>query len=165
MSNIIKQEISVINKRKAQAEVIKPIYEEMVSTLGKKQAKQILKNAIIKNAINEGRILREKSNTQTSKNNIIDQFVEVFENWKTGGALEINEIKKDKESYHFDVTRCKYAEMYNQLGMKELGGILSCNRDSSFSKGFDKNLILERNQTIMEGSSCCTFRYKLEKND
>ena len=61
MSNIIKQEISVIDKRKAQAEVIKPIYDEMVSTLGKKQAKQILKNAIIKNAINEGRILREKS--------------------------------------------------------------------------------------------------------
>ncbi len=163
MSKIIKQEISIIEKRKAQAEVIKPIYEEMVSTLGKTKAKKILKNAIIKNAIDEGRVLREKSNKTSSKNNVIDQFIEVFENWKTGGALEINEIKKDNEIYHFDVTRCKYAEMYSKLGIKELGGILSCNRDSNFSKGFDKNLILERNQTIMEGSSCCTFRYKLEK--
>ena len=163
MSKIIKQEISIIEKRKAQAEVIKPIFEEMVSTLGKTKAKKILKNAIIKNAINEGRVLREKSNKTSSKNNVIDQFIEVFENWKTGGALEINEIKKDNEIYHFDVTRCKYAEMYSKLGIKELGGILSCNRDSNFSKGFDKNLILERNQTIMEGSSCCTFRYKLEK--
>ena len=163
MSKIIKQEISIIEKRKAQAEVIKPIFEEMVSTLGKTKAKKILKNAIIKNAIDEGRVLREKSNKTSSKNNVIDQFIEVFENWKTGGALEINEIKKDTEIYHFDVTRCKYAEMYSKLGIKELGGILSCNRDSNFSKGFDKNLILERNQTIMEGSSCCTFRYKLEK--
>tara|TARA_B100000965_G_C19445810_1_gene692982 strand:+ start:255 stop:746 length:492 start_codon:yes stop_codon:yes gene_type:complete len=163
MSKIIKQEISIIEKRKAQAEVIKPIFEEMVSTLGKTKAKKILKNAIIKNAIDEGRVLREKSNKTSSKNNVIDQFIEVFENWKTGGALEINEIKKDNEIYHFDVTRCKYAEMYSKLGIKELGGILSCNRDSNFSKGFDKNLILERNQTIMEGSSCCTFRYKLEK--
>ena len=135
----------------------------MVSTLGKTKAKKILKNAIIKNAIDEGRVLREKSNKTSSKNNVIDKFIEVFENWKTGGALEINEIKKDNEIYHFDVTRCKYAEMYSKLGIKELGGILSCNRDSNFSKGFDKNLILERNQTIMEGSSCCTFRYKLEK--
>ena len=134
----------------------------MVSTLGKTKAKKILKNAIIKNAIDEGRVLREKSDKTSSKNNVIDQFIEVFENWKTGGALEINEIKKDSEIYHFDVTRCKYAEMYSKLGIKELGGILSCNRDSNFSKGFDKNLILERNQTIMEGSSCCTFRYKLE---
>tara|TARA_B100000579_G_scaffold365089_1_gene324283 strand:- start:173 stop:664 length:492 start_codon:yes stop_codon:yes gene_type:complete len=163
MSKIIKQEISIIEKRKAQAEVIKPIFEEMVSTLGKTKAKKILKNAIIKNAIDEGRVLREKSNKTSNKNNVIDQFIEVFENWKTGGALEINEIKKDNEIYHFDVTRCKYAEMYSKLGIKELGGILSCNRDSNFSKGFDKNLILERNQTIMEGSSCCTFRYKLEK--
>lgn len=163
MSKIIKQEISIIEKRKAQAEVIKPIFEEMVSTLGKTKAKKILKNAIIKNAIDEGRVLREKSNKTSSKNNVIDKFIEVFENWKTGGALEINEIKKDNEIYHFDVTRCKYAEMYSKLGIKELGGILSCNRDSNFSKGFDKNLILERNQTIMEGSSCCTFRYKLEK--
>ena len=163
MSKIIKQEISIIEKRKAQAEVIKPIFEEMVSTLGKTKAKKILKNAIIKNAIEEGSVLREKSNKTSSKNNVIDQFIEVFENWKTGGALEINEIKKDNEIYHFDVTRCKYAEMYSKLGIKELGGILSCNRDSNFSKGFDKNLILERNQTIMEGSSCCTFRYKLEK--
>ena len=163
MSKIIKQEISIIEKRKAQAEVIKPIFEEMVSTLGKTKAKKILKNAIIKNAIDEGRVLREKSNKTSNKNNVIDQFIEVFENWKTGGALEINEIKKDIEIYHFDVTRCKYAEKYSKLGIKELGGILSCNRDSNFSKGFDKNLILERNQTIMEGSSCCTFRYKLEK--
>ena len=135
----------------------------MVSTLGKTKAKKILKNAIIKNAIDEGRVLRKKSDKTSSKNNVIDKFIEVFENWKTGGALEINEIKKDNEIYHFDVTRCKYAEMYSKLGIKELGGILSCNRDSNFSKGFDKNLILERNQTIMEGSSCCTFRYKLEK--
>ena len=42
MSKIIKQEISIIEKRKAQAEVIKPIFEEMVSTLGKTKAKKII---------------------------------------------------------------------------------------------------------------------------
>jgi len=89
----------------------------------------------------------------------IKKFTDVFELWKTGGALEIEEIKKNDDEYHFNVTRCKYAEMYNEMGLKDIGQLLSCNRDYNFSVGFDKNLILERKKTIMEGHSCCTFRY------
>ena len=73
--------------------------------------------------------------------------------------LGINTIKKNDDEYHFNVTRCKYAEMYNEMGLKDIGQLLSCNRDYNFSVGFDKNLILERKKTIMEGHSCCTFRY------
>ena len=68
-------------------------------------------------------------------------------------------IKKNDDEYHFNVTRCKYAEMYNEMGLKDIGQLLSCNRDYNFSVGFDKHLILERKKTIMEGHSCCTFRY------
>ena len=34
--------------------------------------------------------------------------------------------------------------MYNEMGLKDIGQLLSCNRDYNFSVGFDKNLILER---------------------
>ena len=40
-----KENISVLDKRKLQAEVIKPIYEEMVSTIGEVKAKEILKKS------------------------------------------------------------------------------------------------------------------------
>ena len=138
----LENNISILEKRKLQAEVAKSIFEEMKIELGEDKAKKILKNAIIKNAIDEGK-----------------KFTDVFELWKTGGALEIEEIKKNDDEYHFNVTRCKYAEMYNKMGLKDIGQLLSCNRDYNFSVGFDKNLILERKQTIMEGHSCCTFRY------
>ena len=147
-------------KRKLQAEVAKSIFEEMKIELGEDKAKKILKNAIIKNAIDEGKKFRKIIDGQTKNNeSVIKKFTDVFELWKTGGALEIEEIKKNDDEYHFNVTRCKYAEMYNDMGLKDIGQLLSCNRDYNFSVGFDKNLILERKKTIMEGHSCCTFRY------
>ena len=105
--------------------------------------------------------IRDRNIDGQTKDNetVIKKFTDVFELWKTGGALEIEEIKKNDDEYHFNVTRCKYAEMYNEMGLKDIGQLLSCNRDYNFSVGFDKNLILERKKTIMEGHSCCTFRY------
>jgi hypothetical protein len=49
--------------------------------------------------------------------------------------------------------------MYRSLGMAELGAVLSCNRDYSLVEGFNPEIQLERKQTIMQGASCCTFRY------
>ena len=63
----------------------------------------------------------------------------------------------------FNVTRCRYAEMYKALGMEEYGAVLSCNRDLAVIDGFDNRVELERAQTIMSGASCCTFRYDFSK--
>jgi hypothetical protein len=61
------------------------------------------------------------------------------------------------------VTRCRYAEMYRELGMADLGRVLSCNRDGAFCMGFNPAIQLTRTQTIMEGAACCDFRYALAK--
>jgi hypothetical protein len=46
------------------------------------------------------------------------------------------------------------------MGLGKIGHLLSCNRDGTFCQGYDPNISLERKQTIMEGASCCTFRYR-----
>ena len=51
--------IPVIEKRKLQAEVIIAIYDEMRDAFGELKAKEILKNAIKKNAVSEGSKLRQ----------------------------------------------------------------------------------------------------------
>ena len=51
----LENNISILEKRKLQAEVAKSIFEEMKIELGEDKAKKILKNAIIKNAIDEGK--------------------------------------------------------------------------------------------------------------
>jgi hypothetical protein len=49
--------------------------------------------------------------------------------------------------------------MYNAMGINDLGALLSCNRDASLIEGFNEKAKLERNETIMNGDKCCTFRY------
>ena len=60
----------------------------------------------------------------------------------------------------FDVTRCRYAEMYRALGIPELGAVLSCNRDAALIEGFNPEVHFSRTQTIMGGASHCDFRYR-----
>jgi hypothetical protein len=64
------------------------------------------------------------------------------------------------ERLSFDVTRCRYAEMYRALGIPELGAVLSCNRDAALIEGFNPAVTLTRTGTIMQGAACCDFRYR-----
>jgi len=48
------------------------------------------------------------------------------------------------------------------MGLGEIGGLLSCQRDGTFCEGYDPKLKLERTQTIMQGASHCDFRFTYE---
>ena len=55
------------------------------------------------------------------------------------------------------------AELYQSLGLKDLGATLSCNRDFTLIKGFNPRISLTRTRTIMEGAAFCDFRYALDE--
>jgi hypothetical protein len=76
--------------------------------------------------------------------------------------LQIEVLESTDTTYNFNVTRCRYAEMYRGLGIPELGGVLSCGRDYALGEGFNPDLKLIRTQTIMEGAPFCDFRYRCE---
>jgi L-2-amino-thiazoline-4-carboxylic acid hydrolase len=149
-------ELPVLTKRKLQAEVIGPIYAEMVAEVGVEKASAILDRAVRKAAIAEGKAFADKLPNATPD---MQSFVELFRLWTTNGALEIDVLRSDAEHFDFDVTRCKYAETYHEMGLGKIGHLMSCNRDGSFCEGYDQKLKLERKQTIMAGAKTCTFRY------
>ncbi len=152
-------ELPVLQKRRLQAEVIGPIFAEMVAELGEEKAARILDAAIRKAAINEGKAFAAKA--PEGKPTLAD-FIKLQELWITGGALEIDVLETSDTKFDFNVTRCRYAETYKDMGLGKIGYLLSCNRDGSFCEGYDPRLKLERKQTIMEGAKCCTFRYSLD---
>ncbi|MFM8747314.1 MAG: L-2-amino-thiazoline-4-carboxylic acid hydrolase [Aestuariivirga sp.] len=149
-------EVPTLTRRRLQAEVIGPIYAEMVAVLGEAQASAILDAAIRKAAIAEGKYFAAKAGGNTS----MADFVKLYELWTADGALEIKVLKADEQNFDFDVTRCRYAETYREMGLGKIGHLMSCNRDGTFCQGYDPNITLERKQTIMEGAPCCTFRYR-----
>ena len=82
--------------------------------------------------------------------------------WSQDNALEMEMLKHDRQNLHFNVTRCRYAEMYEDLSTTELGCLLSCNRDHALIEGFNPDIALVRTQTIMEGAPYCDFRYTVK---
>jgi L-2-amino-thiazoline-4-carboxylic acid hydrolase len=152
-------EIPTIVKRRLQAQVIGPIYAEMVEQVGEEKASAILDSAIRKAAIAEGREFAGKAPGGVTS---MADFIKLYEFWTADGALEVTVHEATDTVFNFDVTRCKYAEAYREMGLGKIGHLMSCNRDGTFCEGYDPNIKLERKQTIMGGASCCTFRYRYE---
>ena len=91
----------------------------------------------------------------------LSTFAALQPKWRQDGALEVEIIAETPERFDYDVTRCRYAEMYHAMGLGEIGHLLSCARDSLFIEGYDARVKLERTTTIMQGGKCCDFRYRL----
>ncbi len=154
-------DIPILHRREIEARVIQPIYKEMVEAFGEKTALEVLSRAIASDAIAHGENCAE---TQEGKNDI-GGFVELFKLWTAGEALTIDLLEETDHVLSFNVTRCRYAEMYDKMGISEIGTVLSCGRDENFCKGYNPDLTLERSQTIMRGASFCDFRYQFIDKD
>ncbi len=151
-------DLPMIERRRIEAEIIKPVYEELVARLGEAAAREILTAAIRKAAIAQGQRFAAQSGGKTD----LDAFADLLPQWTKGGALEMEVRHRDAGRFDFDVTRCRYAEMYRAMGLGAIGHILSCNRDGTFCEGYDDRITLTRTQTIMGGASHCDFRYRFE---
>ena len=155
-----KTDLPILQQRRIEANVIKPIYEEMVAELGEERAKGILGAAIRKNAIAQGQAYADAQEEPTS----LLGFHSLLPQWKANGALEVEMLEEREDQVHYNVTRCRYAEMYKEMGLADVGHLLSCGRDGTFCTGYDPRIKLERTQTIMQGASHCDFRYRLEED-
>ncbi len=151
-----KTDLPILEQRRIEANIIKPIYEEMAESLGAEKAKEILGSAIRKNAIAQGKAYAQAAGEETS----LLSFHALLPQWKANGALETEILEEGPSSVSYNVTRCRYAEMYKMMGLAEIGHLLSCGRDGTFCTGYDERIELERTQTIMQGASHCDFRYK-----
>jgi hypothetical protein len=90
-------------------------------------------------------------------------FERTLDRWQADDALRIDLQESSAERFAFNVTRCRYAEMYRELGIPELGAILSCNRDAALMDGFNPDVAFTRTQTIMGGATHCDFVYTLSR--
>ena len=150
--------LPIIERRRIEAELLKEIYETLAERYGKDEAKQLISESVRRSSIAQAAQFAAQAQGGTS----MQSFIDIQSNWTAGSALEIEPVYRDDSHFDFNVTRCRYAEMYKAMGLGEIGGLLSCNRDGSFCEGYDPKLKMTRTQTIMEGASHCDFRYRYE---
>jgi len=154
------QQLAMLERRRIEAAILKHVYDTLRDSHGKEVAQRTLASAVRASAMAQASEMAQRVNGATSMQTFIDRQ----ELWTRGGALEREVIEENASRYRFNVTRCKYAEMYREMGLGEIGHLLSCQRDATFCEGYDKRLKLKRTQTIMQGASHCDFDYTYEKD-
>lgn len=146
------QTLGVLVRRETEARILAPVIEALEERFGP-EVREVLADTIREIAIEQGAALAAEHGSTSAA------FMETLAFWRANDALEIEILRDDGRHLDFNVTRCRYAEMYHELGIPELGRILSCNRDEALIEGFNGDAELTREQTILGGAPCCTFRY------
>jgi hypothetical protein len=146
--------ITHLERRKIEGGVLIPMVQAFQKAIGKERANEIAREVIVELARQDG----ERWAQQFGED--LAAMEKVSGVWAGGGSLEIQPLGKSAEKLDFNVTRCQYAEFYQQLGLPELGALFHCSRDFAMVEGFSPGLKLERTQTIMQGASHGDFRFK-----
>lgn len=150
-----KPRITILEQRRIEAGIVKPIYDVLVQELGSERARALIGEAIRRAARQAGETLAEEVGGATT----LLTFARVLDRWKEGDAYEMEVLAETDRQFDFNIQRCGYAEMYKKMGLGEIGHLLSCQRDGALCEGYDPKIKMTRTQTIMEGASHCDFRF------
>jgi len=52
-----------------------------------------------------------------------DAFEQSLQYWTKDDALKLDVLEKNESTLNFNVVRCRYSEMYRELGIPELGAV------------------------------------------
>jgi len=153
--------IPVIEQVKIQARVLVPLVKALQAELGEERA-----NAIVRNALGDVyRTLGEQWWRTQTESNLGKTMASTFDRFAAGGALDYEVVRQSPDAFEANVTGCRYAQFYREMGAPELGFLLVCSADFPMAEGFGPDVRLTRTQTIMQGASHCDFRYALEKSE
>lgn len=146
--------IGVLTRREIEARIIGPLLENLGEEFGREQVLEVLRKTIVQIARQQGEQLARSMGGCS-----LAHFAMSMQAWTKGNAIEMDILEQTDENFSYNVTRCRYAEMYRASGLPELGSLLSCNRDFALIEGFNPEVKLDRTQTIMEGAPYCDFRF------
>jgi hypothetical protein len=149
-------DIGVLKRREIEARILAPLLAALGEAFGRERVLDVAREAIVRIAREQGAQLADDMG-----GNSLSHFADSLEAWTRDDALHIDLIEQTGHEFSFNVTRCRYAELYRDLGIAHLGPMLSCSRDWALIEGFNPRIQLTREHTIMEGAPLCDFRYRL----
>ena len=154
-------DIPLIEQVKIQAQVLVPLVKALQAELGEERA-----NAIVRKALGDlYREFGEKWWRTKEARNLGEKMASAFDKFAAGNALDYEVVKQAPDAFEVNVTGCRYAKFYNEIGAPELGFLLTCSADFLLAEGYGADVQLTRTQTIMQGASHCDFRYALKQRE
>lgn len=151
--------VGLLNRREIEARIMVPLLTALGVEFDHQKVWEIARKVILDLARQQGAQLAENV-----EKNDLKHFAEIQETWKKDNAIQTELLELSHKKFAFNVFRCRYAEMYQHLGLLELGKLLSCDRDFALIEGYNPKISLTRTQTIMEGADLCDFCFEMKAN-
>lgn len=153
-------DIPVIEQAKIQAQVLVPLVKALRAELGEERADALVRKTL-------GDVYRrfgEQWWRARKSEHVGENMASAFAAFARGDAIDTKVRAQSADSYEIDVTGCRYAQFYKELGEPELGFLLVCGLDFAFAEGLGADVELTRTRTIMQGASHCNFRYRRRRD-
>ena len=154
------KDMPILDRRRIEAQILKHVHDVVSARSGTEEADAVIGTAVSRSAIDQGRDFA----TALGHTPSLQDFADIMPLWEKEDALRVEMVEASPEKLEFNIVRCRYAEMYREMGLGRIGHLLSCNRDGDFCVGYNPQMKLTRTQTIMSGASHCDFRYRLESD-
>jgi predicted hydrocarbon binding protein len=154
------KDLPILERRRIEAMILKHVLDVITERAGRAEAEAVIGDACSRSAIEQGKALAADLDHMPD----LSDFAAILPNWTKEDALELDVLVAEPDKMDFNVTRCRYAEMYHEMGLGDIGHLLSCHRDGDFCIGYNPDIELTRTQTLMTGASHCDFRYRLKRD-
>ena len=152
-------DVPLIEQIKIQARVLVPLVKALQAELGEERA-----NALVRAALSAHcRKVGERWWRARAGSHLGEKMAASFEQFAAGGALDYDVLQQSQDAFDVNVTGCRYARFFEEIGAPELGFLLVCGADFPMAEGFGAHVRLSRTQTIMQGAPHCDFRYTSRK--
>lgn len=153
--------VSLLEAVKIQAAVLVPLVRALRKEVGTERANQIITETLRGWSRELYRRIGEQMPGRPA-----EKFDAGMNAWipKIGSDIDIDTMRQTPEHWDFNVTACRYADFFHQLGESELGALLLCEQDIHVTEILgDPEVKLERTQTIMKGANYCDFRWSIKR--
>ncbi len=153
--------VPILVRRKIEAMLLKHVLEVITDRHDRAEAEAIIGETCSRSPIEQGQQLAQALGRTPD----LTDFADIQPNWTREDALQIETLEASPEKLDFNVTRCRYSEAYKEMGLGDIGHLLSCNRDADFCIGYNPDMELTRTQTLMKGATHCDFRYRMKNKE
>jgi hypothetical protein len=148
-----RSDIPLIDRVRIQAEVLVPLIRALRDELGPERVQEIVRRTLAPMFRAAGERFFAEAHRET-----LGAMGAHADRSSAGNAVAF-EVRRNEGGMEADVTSCRYADLFRELGEPELGFLFVCSSDFGIYEAFP-GVRLERTQTIMQGGSHCDFRYR-----
>ena len=105
-------DIPILLRRRIEAMMLKHVLDVVTERSDKSEAEAVIGEACSRSAIEQGKQMAAALDSAPD----LQDFAAILPNWTREDALRIETIETSNDKMDFNVTRCRYAEMYKEMG-------------------------------------------------